>query len=97
MSKSPFSGNPFLGSTTGYIKIWLMQNYGVPNPPKVSMPIIRLQFPFLLSSRFQGRAKRAVRGQPLPVLLSSYRGHLRAVNHLEYIDSCKILLRYVNP
>lgn len=57
------------------------------------MPELRLQFPFLWRDRVEGRAKRCVRDQPLPLLLSSYRGHMRCVSCMEYIDELKLVLR----
>lgn len=57
------------------------------------MPKLRLQFPFLWEDRVEGRAKRSVRDQPLPLLLSSYRAHLRSITTLAYIDERKLVLR----
>ena len=81
------------GTTAGYVKIWLMKNYMLPWQVKVVMPIYRLQFPFMWKDRIEGRAKRVVREQPLPILLSSYRAHLKAITSIEYIPSCKIVVR----
>ena len=81
------------GTTAGYVKIWLMKNYMHPRQGKVVMPIYRLQFPFMWKDRIEGRAKRVVREQPLPILLSSYKAHLRAITSIEYIQSCKIVIR----
>ncbi|KAI5633166.1 hypothetical protein NE865_14118 [Phthorimaea operculella] len=74
----------FTGTTVGYVKVWLMENYlrteelqmdtvsnDSPSQVHVNMPALRLQFPFLWKDRIEGRAKRAVRDQPLPVLLNS--------------------------
>lgn len=59
----------------------------------VSMPALRLQFPFLWRDRVEGRAKRCARDQPLPLLLNSYRAHMRCITTLAYIDEQKLLLR----
>ncbi|CAH2075872.1 unnamed protein product, partial [Iphiclides podalirius] len=82
----------FTGTTVGYVKVWLMTNYLTGEKVSVSMPRLRLEFPFLLRDRVEGRAKRCVRDQPLPLLLNSYRAHLRCVTALAYIDQHKLLL-----
>jgi hypothetical protein len=56
------------------------------------MPQLRLEFPFLWKDRVEGRAKRSVRDQPLPLLLNSYRAHLRCITTMAYIDDLKLLL-----
>ncbi|XP_013178307.1 PREDICTED: WD repeat-containing protein on Y chromosome-like isoform X2 [Papilio xuthus] len=87
-------GNEFLftGTTVGYIKVWLMTNYLTTEKVHVNMPRLRMEFPFLWRDRIEGRAKRCVRDQPLPLLLNSYRAHLRCVTSLAYIDDQKLLL-----
>lgn len=60
------------------------------------MPALRLEFPFLWRDRIEGRAKRSVRDQPLPLLLNSYRGHTRSVTCVAYIDEHKLVLRRVS-
>lgn len=85
----------FEGHSIGYIKVWLLSNYMLPNPPKVCMPLLRLEFPFLWKDRINGRAKRAVRKQALPLLLSSVRGHMRGITSLQIIYSARIIVRYV--
>lgn len=57
------------------------------------MPKLRLTFPFLWRDRIEGRAKRCVRDQPLPLLLSSVRAHLRCITALAYIDDLRLVLR----
>ncbi|XP_020279085.1 WD repeat-containing protein on Y chromosome isoform X2 [Pseudomyrmex gracilis] len=86
--------NQFLvtGHSIGYIKIWLLSNYMLPNPPKVCMPLLRLKFPFLWKDTINGRAKRAVRDQTLPVLLSSVRGHTQGITSLQIISSAEIIV-----
>ncbi|XP_046962208.1 WD repeat-containing protein on Y chromosome [Vanessa cardui] len=82
----------FTGTTVGYIKIWLMTNYLRDEKVHVNMPKLRLTFPFLWRDRIEGRAKRSVRDQPLPLLLSSYRAHLRCITSLAYIDDLHLVL-----
>ncbi|XP_073949102.1 LOW QUALITY PROTEIN: WD repeat-containing protein WDY, partial [Choristoneura fumiferana] len=82
----------FCATTVGYIKTWLMTNYLRNKEVHVCMPALRLQFPFLWRDRVEGRAKRCVRDQPLPLLLNSYRGHMRCITTLAYIDDQKLLL-----
>jgi len=85
----------FEGHRVGYIKVWLLSNYMLPDPPKVCMPLLRLKFPFLWKDRINGRAKRAVRNQTLPVLLSSVRGHMQGIISLAVISSAQIILRFI--
>lgn len=59
----------------------------------ISLPLLRLQFIFLSKDKFLTRAKRAVRDQPEPMLLSSYRGHLKAINSVVYINLPKVVIR----
>lgn len=59
------------------------------------MPALRLEFPFLWHDRVEGRAKRSVRDQPRPLLLNSYRGHMRCITCIAYIDEHKLVLRRV--
>ncbi|KAJ0175384.1 hypothetical protein K1T71_008543 [Dendrolimus kikuchii] len=81
----------FTGTTIGYIKVWLMKNYLRDEKVHVNMPKLRLEFPFLWRDRIEGRAKRSVRDQPLPLLLNSYRGHLRCISCMAYIDELKLV------
>ncbi|XP_067624274.1 WD repeat-containing protein on Y chromosome [Eurosta solidaginis] len=84
----------FTGTAFGYIKIWHITNYCIPESEKqnICMPLLRLQFIFLRKERLLTRAKRAVKYQPEPMLLSSYKGHLKAVNSIVFINTPKILL-----
>ncbi|XP_011187395.2 WD repeat-containing protein on Y chromosome [Zeugodacus cucurbitae] len=84
----------FTGTAFGYIKIWHVVNFCIPESEKqhVCMPLLRLQFIFLRKERFLTRSKRIVRNQPEPVLLSSYKAHMKAVNSIVYINTPKILL-----
>ncbi|XP_049764436.1 WD repeat-containing protein on Y chromosome-like [Schistocerca cancellata] len=92
MATDPENSYLFTGSSLGYIKVWLMENYGFPHDVDICLPKLRLQFPFLLKDRIEGRAKRILYNQPMPLLLSSYRGHLRGINHLEYLSGCELLI-----
>ncbi|XP_028169405.1 WD repeat-containing protein on Y chromosome [Ostrinia furnacalis] len=82
----------FTGTTVGYIKVWLMTNYLTTEKVHISMPRLRLEFPFLWRDRVEGRAKRCVRDQPRPLLLNSYRAHLRCITTMAYIDELKLVL-----
>nr|XP_033196517.1 WD repeat-containing protein on Y chromosome-like isoform X2 [Bombus vancouverensis nearcticus] len=86
--------NHFLvtGHNAGYIKVWYLANYLLPNPPKISMPVLRLEFPFLWKKKVIGRAKRAVKDQPLPLLLSSVRGHLKSITSVQIIPDARIVI-----
>lgn len=59
------------------------------------MPRLRLEFIFLRKELFLTRAKRMVRFQPEPMLVSSYKGHLKAINSIRFINLPKIIFRYV--
>lgn len=84
-----------LGHMTGYIKTWHLVNYCVREEDKVhiSMPRLRLQFPFLMNDRILGRAKRAHRSNK-PLLVNSYKAHLKPVTGLIFINTVQILIRY---
>ncbi|KAG7203778.1 hypothetical protein KM043_013799 [Ampulex compressa] len=86
--------NDFLitGHSAGYIKVWLLTNYMIPNPNAICMPLLRLEFPFLWKDKLSGRAKRAVQGQSLPLLVSSVRGHTNPVTSVQTIDSSRIIV-----
>lgn len=56
------------------------------------MPKLRLKFPFLLRTVFLGRAKRSVRKQPNPMLLSSLKCHTKAITGIEYVEKHELLL-----
>ncbi|KAB0795580.1 hypothetical protein PPYR_12419 [Photinus pyralis] len=82
----------FVGTTAGYIKTWLMTDYYPPNlTTRACLPKYRLIFPFMLKDLIDGRAKRAVRDQPKPVLLSSFKGHTSPVSGLTYINEAAIV------
>ncbi|XP_034257101.1 WD repeat-containing protein on Y chromosome [Thrips palmi] len=93
METDPECNFLFTGHSVGYIKIWLMSNYCYPNGRNkpLFMPALRKQFPFLFRDRIPGRAKRAVKAQALPMLLSSVRAHLQPVTFLQYCPDNKIL------
>ncbi|ALC39414.1 CG41020, partial [Drosophila busckii] len=58
---------------------------------KVCMPRLRLDFIFLRKELFLTRAKRAVRNQPEPLLVSSFKAHLKAINSIAFINLPKII------
>ncbi|XP_076179717.1 WD repeat-containing protein WDY isoform X3 [Ptiloglossa arizonensis] len=86
--------NNFLvtGHNKGYIKVWYLANYLMPNPPEVCLPLLRLEFPFLWKDKINGRAKRAIQDQPLPLLLSSVRGHMKAITSVQIISDARIVV-----
>ncbi|KAI8033216.1 hypothetical protein M5D96_014028 [Drosophila gunungcola] len=55
------------------------------------MPKLRLEFIFLRKELFLTRAKRAVRNQQEPLLVNSFKGHLKAVNSIAFINLPKII------
>ncbi|CAG9858410.1 unnamed protein product [Phyllotreta striolata] len=83
-----------MGTTSGYIKTFLLKNYCVPESEKehICMPKYRLKFPFMWGDRILGRAQRMIKRQPFPVLLNSYKGHFMPVSGLTYIDKCEIIV-----
>ncbi|KAH8392209.1 hypothetical protein KR215_003058, partial [Drosophila sulfurigaster] len=83
----------YTGTAFGYIKVWHIVNYCVPEAEKihVCMPRLRLEFIFLRKEVFLPRAKRIVRNQPEPMLVSSYKGHLKAINSIGFINLPKII------
>ncbi|XP_061932670.1 WD repeat-containing protein on Y chromosome isoform X3 [Apis cerana] len=89
--------NHFLvtGHCAGYIKVWYLANYLVSDPPEIDMINLRLEFPFLWKDRLLGRAKRAVKDQPLPLLLSSVRGHLKSITSVQIIPDARIIIRFL--
>lgn len=84
----------FTGTVRGYLKTWLLTNFCLPidSHVHISLPQLRLQFPFLMKTAFLGRAKRSVKTQPFPMLLNSYKAHTKALTSITYIDRRKILL-----
>lgn len=77
-----------------FSKIKFTVDFSVPeeNHVHVSMPELRINFPFLMKTVFMGRAKRSVRHQSMPMLLNSYKAHKRAVTSIAYIQKSKILI-----
>lgn len=85
----------FTGTAFGYVKIWLLTNFCVPTVDhvRINKPLLRLQFTFLQYDLFIGRAKRiANKEKNGPMLLSSYKAHMRAINSIEFIYTCKFVL-----
>lgn len=63
------------------------------------MPQMRLDFPFLLKTSWDGRAKRTVRSrrETDPLLVNSYRAHKNmSITGLVYINDCKLVVRSVS-
>ncbi|KAH8378190.1 hypothetical protein KR093_009950, partial [Drosophila rubida] len=83
----------YTGTAFGYVKVWHIVNYCIPEAEKVHvcMPRLRLEFIFLRKEAFLPRAKRMVRNQPEPMLVSSYKGHLKAINSIGFINLPKII------
>ncbi|XP_030383633.1 WD repeat-containing protein on Y chromosome [Scaptodrosophila lebanonensis] len=84
----------YTGTAFGYIKVWYIVNFCVPDSERqyVCMPRLRLEFIFLRKELFLTRAKRVVRNQPEPLLVSSLKGHLKAINSIAFINLPKIIL-----
>lgn len=72
-----------------------MENYAQPDTfIEKNMTIkLRLKFPFLWKDTILGRAKRAVRDQHYPMLLSSFKAHLKPINSIEYISESELIIR----
>ncbi|KAK2585795.1 hypothetical protein KPH14_010400 [Odynerus spinipes] len=92
LATDPENNYLITGHCFGYIKVWYLANYTIPNPSKICMPLLRLEFPFLWKDKIKGRAKRAVQNQALPLLLSSLRGHTKPVTCLEIIPDARIII-----
>lgn len=56
------------------------------------MPELRIEFPFLWRDRWEGRAKRTVRHQTVPLLCSSYKAHIQPITGIIYIDEAKLVV-----
>lgn len=94
----------FVGTAFGYIKTWYIANYCVPpdEQARANLPHLRLHFPFLGRDYWKGRAKRST--HPLQsaelqqsadqdaILVNSYKGHLRSLTALQYVDDKRLLL-----
>nr|XP_021191177.2 WD repeat-containing protein on Y chromosome [Helicoverpa armigera] len=81
----------FTGTTMGYLKVWLLSNYFDNKTVHINMPRLRLMFPFLWRDRIEGRAKRSTRDQPQPLLLNSYRAHLRCITTVACFDELNLI------
>ncbi|KAG4072283.1 hypothetical protein HA402_004215 [Bradysia odoriphaga] len=99
ISMATDSENRYLitGTAMGYIKTWLVCNYCVQEAHVVhiSMPRLRLEFPFLMKTPWDGRAKRTVRNrrESDPLLVNSYKAHKNmSVKGLVYINDCKLVV-----
>uniref|UniRef100_A0A1A9WKU8 WD repeat-containing protein on Y chromosome n=1 Tax=Glossina brevipalpis TaxID=37001 RepID=A0A1A9WKU8_9MUSC len=87
-------GDCVLTMTTDRKNRYLFTGTAIPEREKVkiSMPLLRLQFIFLRKELVLTRAKRAVRNQKEPLLLNSFKAHLKAVNSVVFINLPKILI-----
>ncbi|CAD6227181.1 GSCOCG00005989001-RA-CDS, partial [Cotesia congregata] len=90
LSLSTDPDNSFL--ITGYIKVWLLTNYLNKSSSNVNIAKLKLEFCFLWKDNILGRAKRAVRNQKLPMLLSSFRGHTMSVNSIQFIPNARLII-----
>lgn len=83
------------GHYAGYLKVWLVSDYCVPEEarPEVSLPKLRLKFPFMWGSVIVGRAQRAKnREASRPLLLSSIRAHFLQVRALACLDRSEVVI-----
>lgn len=58
----------------------------------INMPELRRQFPFLIKDRFAGRAKRTVRSLRNPMLVNSFKAHLKSVCDLVLLEKPKLMM-----
>lgn len=93
MASDPRSEYLFTSFDSGYLKTWYVTNFGV-RPRSVvrpSMPVLRLRFPFLLETFFVGRAAAAANPAG-PMLVNSYRAHVRRIRHVEYVAGLQLVV-----
>lgn len=71
-----------------------MLDYCTHETVKINMPRYRTMFPFLWKDKmWVGRAKRMSRGQPKPLLLTSWKAHQMAISALTYLEEAQIIVR----
>lgn len=61
----------------------------------INMAKLRLEFPFLIKTTWDGRAKRTVRhrSESDPLLVNSYRAHKNvSITGVVYINECKLVV-----
>ncbi|XP_050062775.1 WD repeat-containing protein on Y chromosome [Aphis gossypii] len=95
MVSDPKSEYLIMSFESGYIKTWLVTNFGQPRHTiyNVDMPSLRLRFPFLIIIFFMGRAERAAsKNMNGPLLVSAYRAHLQRINHVEFIEKLELVV-----
>jgi len=95
MVSDPKSEYLIMSFESGYIKTWLVTNFGQPRHTiyDVDMPSLRLRFPFLIIIFFMGRAERAAsKNMNGPLLVSAYRAHLQRINHVEFIEKLELVV-----
>lgn len=95
MASDPRGDYLFTSLDSGYLKTWYVADFGV-RPRTVirpSMPALRLRFPFLLETFFVGSAAAAAAVNPAgPMLVNSYRAHVRRIRHVEYVDGLQLVV-----
>jgi len=80
---------------SGYIKTWIVTNFGQPRHTiyRMDMPSLRLRFPYLMNMFYMGRAERAAsKNVDGPLLVSAYRAHLQRISHVEYIEKLELIV-----
>lgn len=93
MASDPRSDYLFTSFDSGYLKTWYVTNFGV-RPRAVvrpSMPVLRSRFPFLLETFFVGSAAAAANPAG-PMLVNSYRAHVRRIRHVEYVAGLQLVV-----
>ncbi|XP_026819273.1 WD repeat-containing protein on Y chromosome [Rhopalosiphum maidis] len=95
MASDPKSEYLITSFESGYIKTWLVTNFGQPRHTiyDVNMPSLRSRFPFLIIVFFMGRAERAAsKNMAGPLLVSTYRAHSQRINHIDFIEKLELII-----
>lgn len=99
MASDPKNDYLFTSFNSGYVKTWYVANFGVGQQDVVygkymTMPSLRLRFPFLLESMIKGIAELAttLKNSAGPLLVNSYRAHLQCIRYVEYIDQLEMVV-----
>lgn len=97
MASDPKNDYLFTSFNSGYVKTWYVANFGVGRDvvygKYMTLPSLRLRFPFLLESIIKGHAESANTKNPTgPLLVNSYRAHLQCIRYVEYIDQLEIVV-----
>jgi len=80
---------------SGYIKTWLLVNFGQPRHTIYSVDMVSLtvRFPYLIKKFLMGRAERAAsKNMNGPLLVSAHRAHLQRISHIEYIEKLELIV-----